>query len=81
MLDQGLTGLRMNCEVDTVETSRHHHGRCPSTDPICDHAVWLRTHTLSESKDEEHLFRGVPTADMYQILDNVDVAPMCFLSK
>ena len=39
MLDQGLTGLRMNCEVDTVETSRHHHGRCPSTDPICDHAV------------------------------------------
>ena len=39
MLDQGLTGLRMKCEVDIVETSRHHHGRCPSTDPICDHAV------------------------------------------
>ena len=79
MLDQGQTGLRVRSELDVVETSRRNHGRCPSTDPIFDHArEWLRTHTLSESKHEDHLSRGVPTADICQKLDNVDIAPRFF---
>ena len=71
--------LRMRCELRLLKALGQISGGAHRTISFviarCDHG----STPLSESKHDDPWSRCVPIADMYQILDNFETAPMFFL--
>ena len=71
--------LRMRCELRLLKAIGKISGTAHRTISFVITRSDYGSTPLSESKHEDPWSRGVPIADMYQILDNVDIAPMFFL--